>query len=231
MRSALRPGRAAAPAVTRRRSRPGPGRRTRADSAGAERSPTRRRPNGRPQPRCRSTSPRSARSSRTSVRCCTRRRCRSAWSGRASDLAFDPSSYFFYQDNRSAATSSRASSYYWIGERLARPCRRRIRPRRRSRCDTASTASTTRTRGCSGTSSASGGFPALYDRGLQLTAGQIDPRGADVFSFRDTYQPVHPNVCRGARTGRDPRLRQRRRIRGLQLGAVLPRRRCTSPSC
>ncbi len=37
-----------------------------------------------------------------------------------------------------------------------------------------------------------GGFPALYDRNLQLSPDTIDPSGADVFSFSGTYHPVTP---------------------------------------
>jgi Tc toxin complex TcA C-terminal TcB-binding domain/Neuraminidase-like domain/Salmonella virulence plasmid 28.1kDa A protein len=44
---------------------------------------------------------------------------------------------------------------------------------------------------------AGGGFPALYDRNLQLAPDTIDPTGADVFSFSATYQPSSPRVAWG----------------------------------
>lgn len=112
--------------------------------------------------------------------------------GPCTDIAFDPTDYFFYQDNRrSYYVESR--KFYWTGStwspvtpsdpstalfeeryvfhRFYHPYTRLIWHQL-----------------------AGGGFADLYDQNLQLNPDQIDPSHADVFSFQSTYQPVVPKV-------------------------------------
>ena len=108
--------------------------------------------------------------------------------GPASDLNFDPTSYFFFQDNRRSYYVE-SQKFYWMGSmwspvvpsnpagvpfevryvfhRFYHPFTRLFWHQL-----------------------GSGGFPLLYDRNLQLNPDQVDPSGADVFSFQAGYQPV-----------------------------------------
>jgi len=112
--------------------------------------------------------------------------------GPATDLSFDPSSYFFFQDNRRCYFVE-SSKFYWTGSTWSpvvpsnpgsvpyevryvfhpfyHPFTRLLWHQL-----------------------GSGGFPLLYDRNLQLNPDQVDPSGADVFSFRNAYQPVLSRV-------------------------------------
>jgi Tc toxin complex TcA C-terminal TcB-binding domain/ABC toxin N-terminal region/Neuraminidase-like domain/Salmonella virulence plasmid 28.1kDa A protein len=115
--------------------------------------------------------------------------------GEDSDLAFDPSSYFFYQDNRRCYFVEGARYYQWGSAWLP------VAP-----SDPASAPFEVRyafhrfyhpyTR-LLWHQLAGGGFDALYDRNLQTSPDTIDPTGADVFSFSATYQPVSPFVAWG----------------------------------
>jgi hypothetical protein len=112
--------------------------------------------------------------------------------GPASDLNFDPASYFFIQDNRRCYYVE-SQKLYWTGSawspvvpsnpggvpfevryvfhRFYHPFTRLFWHQL-----------------------GSGGFPLLYDRNLQLNPDQIDPSGADVFGFQSGYQPVLSRV-------------------------------------
>lgn len=112
-----------------------------------------------------------------------------------SDLSFDPSSYFFYQDNRRCYFVEGSRYYQWGSAWLP------IAP-----SDPASAPFEVRyqfhrfyhpyTR-LLWHQLAGGGFAALYDRNLQLVPDTIDPTGADVFSFSATYEPSSPRVSWG----------------------------------
>ena len=115
--------------------------------------------------------------------------------GDVSDLAFDPSSHFFYQDNRRCYFVEGVRYYQWGSAWLPVPpsypasapfevrysFHRFYHPYTQLLWHQLG----------------QGGFPALYDRGLQLQPDTIDPSGADLFSFRDTYQPSTPTVSWG----------------------------------
>jgi Tc toxin complex TcA C-terminal TcB-binding domain/Neuraminidase-like domain/Salmonella virulence plasmid 28.1kDa A protein len=115
--------------------------------------------------------------------------------GPDADLAFDPTSYFFFQDTRRCYFVQSARYYQWGSAWLPVPpsnagsapfevryaFHRFYHPYTRLFWHQL----------------AGGGFPALYDRNLQLNPDTIDPSGADVFSFSNTYQPVMPRVSWG----------------------------------
>jgi hypothetical protein len=115
--------------------------------------------------------------------------------GEDSDLAFDPSSYFFYQDNRRCYFVEGARYYQsgsaWLPVAPSDPAsapfevryafHRFYHPYTRLLWHQL----------------AGGGFDALYNRNLQTSPDTIDPTGADVFSFSATYQPVTPRVTWG----------------------------------
>ena len=112
--------------------------------------------------------------------------------GPDSDLAFDPTSYFFYQDTRRCYFVESVRYYQWGSAWLPVPpsnpdtapfeirynFHRFYHPYTRLFWHQLS----------------GGGFPALYDRNLQLNPDGIDPSGGDVFSFQNTYQPFTPRV-------------------------------------
>ena len=114
--------------------------------------------------------------------------------GPDADLAFDPTSYFFYQDSRRCyyVESVRYTSGAVPGcppaleprhgtvrgALLLPPLLPPVHPAVLARL-------------------AGGGFPYLYDRNLQLNPDTIDPSHADVFSFQGTYQPFTPRVSWG----------------------------------
>jgi Tc toxin complex TcA C-terminal TcB-binding domain/Neuraminidase-like domain/Salmonella virulence plasmid 28.1kDa A protein len=115
--------------------------------------------------------------------------------GPDADLGFDPTSYFFFQDTRRCYFVEAARYYQWGSAWLPVPpsnpgsapfevryvFHRFYHPYTRLFWHQLS----------------AGGFPALYDRNLQLSPDTIDPSGADVFSFSGTYQPVTPRVSWG----------------------------------
>jgi hypothetical protein len=115
--------------------------------------------------------------------------------GEDSDLAFDPGSYFFYQDNRRCYFVEGGRYYQWGSAWLP------VAP-----SDPASAPFEVRyvfhrfyhpyTR-LLWHQLAGGGFDALYARNLQTAPDTIDPTGADVFSFSATYQPASPRVFWG----------------------------------
>ena len=112
--------------------------------------------------------------------------------GPVSDLNFDPSNYFFFNDNRRSyyveaqklyltgslwtptLPSSPASAPFevrYIFHRFYHPYTRLLWHQLSSL-----------------------GFPGVYTANLQETPDQIDPTHADVFSFKNTYQPVAPFI-------------------------------------
>ena len=107
--------------------------------------------------------------------------------GPSSDLSLDPTTYFFFQDNRRAYYVE-AQKYYRTGASSPRPCPRTRAPSRTS-CSTGSIPSTTRSRACVAPARA-GGFDLLYDPELQQAPDAIDPSYPDVFSFANEYQPT-----------------------------------------
>ncbi|HEY4088381.1 MAG TPA: neuraminidase-like domain-containing protein [Bryobacteraceae bacterium] len=112
--------------------------------------------------------------------------------GSTSDLEFDPAGYFFFQDNRRCYYVE-SQKVYWVGSawtpvppsnagsvpfQVRYFFHRFYHPFTRLFWHQLS----------------SGGFPLLYDRNLQLNPDQIDPSGADHFSFQTGYQPVLSRV-------------------------------------
>ena len=112
--------------------------------------------------------------------------------GPDSDLNFDPASYFFFQDNRRC---------YWVESRKFYSTGSMWSPVTPS--DPSSAPFEVRyafhpfyhpfTR-LFWNQLAGGGFDLLYDLNLQQNPDQIDPSGADVFSFQSNYQPVLSRV-------------------------------------
>ena len=110
----------------------------------------------------------------------------------AGNLAFDPASYFFFQDNRRCYYVE-SQKFYWTGSTwspvvpsnaASAPFQVRYFFHRFHHAFTR----------LFWHQLSSGGFPLLYDRNLQLNPDQIDLSGADVFSFQNTYQPVLSRV-------------------------------------
>ena len=112
--------------------------------------------------------------------------------GPDNDVNFDPASYFFYQDSRRCYWVE-SQNFWWTGsfwspavpsDPASAPYELRYmfhpfyHPFTRLLWHEL----------------ASGGFDALYDVRLQLNPDQVDPSGADVFSFGSGYQPVVPRV-------------------------------------
>jgi len=112
--------------------------------------------------------------------------------GPATNLGFDPAGYFFFQDNRRCYYVE-SQKYYWTGSAWSPvvPSNAASAPFQVRyffhRFHHAFTRLFWHQLG-------SGGFPLLYDRNLQLNPDQIDPSGADVFNFQNTYQPVLSRV-------------------------------------
>ena len=118
--------------------------------------------------------------------------------GPDSDLGFDPTADFFYQDNRRCYFVESVRYYQWGSAWLPTPpsdpgsapfevryaFHRFYHPYTRLFWHQLS----------------AGGFPALYDRNLQLDPDTIDPTGADVFDFRTTYHPGDASL--GGASGR-----------------------------
>ena len=145
--------------------------------------------------------------------------------GPADNLAFDPASYFFFQDNRRCYYVE-SQRFYWTGSMWSPvvPSNAASAPFQVRyffhRFHHAFTRLFWHQLG-------SGGFPLLYDRNLQLNPDQIDPSGADLFSFQNTYQPVPSRVKwdRDDVTGQDREFldfNYDASYRCIQLGAVLP---------
>jgi hypothetical protein len=115
--------------------------------------------------------------------------------GQVSELSFDPSSYFFYQDNRRCYFVEGSRYYQWGSAWLpiapsnpgSAPFEVRYQFHRFYHPYTR----------LLWHQLGAGGFPALYERNLQTAPDTIDPSGADVFSFSGTYQPQHPRVSWG----------------------------------
>jgi hypothetical protein len=112
--------------------------------------------------------------------------------GPDTDLNFDPTSYFFFQDNRRCYWVE-SQKYYWTGSfwSTATPS------------DPSTAAYQVRyvfhpfyhpfTR-LFWNQLAGGGFDLLYDVNLQQTPDNVDPSYSDVFSFQSGYQPVTSRV-------------------------------------
>ena len=112
--------------------------------------------------------------------------------GPDTDLNFDPTSDFFFQDNRRSYWVE-SQKFYWTGSMWSP-----VLP-----SDPGTAAYQLKyvfhpfyhpfTRLFWNQLSA-GGFDLLYDPNLQQNPDQIDPSGADVFSFQNWYQPVTSRV-------------------------------------
>ncbi len=112
--------------------------------------------------------------------------------GPDADLNFDPASYFFFQDARRSYWVE-STRYYWTGSMWSP-----VTP-----SDPGTVAYQLRyvfhpfyhpfTR-LFWNQLGAGGFDLLYDPNLQQNPDQIDPSGADVFSFKSWYQPVTSRV-------------------------------------
>jgi hypothetical protein len=107
--------------------------------------------------------------------------------GPDSELGFDPTSYFFFQDSRRCYWVQ-SVKYYWTGSTWAP-----VAP-----SNPASAPYQLRYyfhvfynpfTGLFWQELAGGGFDLLYEANLQENPDQIDPSGADVFSFEAAYQP------------------------------------------
>jgi hypothetical protein len=115
--------------------------------------------------------------------------------GDVSDVAFDPSGHFFYEDNRRCYFVEGRRFYQWGSAWLpivpsyasADPFEIRYEFHRFYHPYTRLLWHQV----------AGGGFAALYNRDLQTVPDTIDPSGADHFSFRNTYQPSTPRVAWG----------------------------------
>jgi hypothetical protein len=115
--------------------------------------------------------------------------------GAATDLAFDPTNYFFYRDpKRSYFVES--TRYYEYGSQWrpvapsnpgATPFEVRYRVHRFYHPYTK----------LFWHEIFAGDLPALYDRAVQLTPDQVDPSHGDTFSFQATYKPVPGRVIWG----------------------------------
>jgi len=115
--------------------------------------------------------------------------------GPDSDVTFDPTSFFFYQDNRRCYYVS-ASRYYqwgsaWLPVAPSNPYSAPFEARYQFHRFYHPYAR------LFGHELSSGGFPVLYDRNLQLKPDTIDPTGADTFSFTSTYSPATARVTFG----------------------------------
>jgi hypothetical protein len=108
--------------------------------------------------------------------------------GPNTDLVFDPGSFFFFQDNRRSYFVE-SPKYYWSGSAFL--------PVTPSDPGTVPYEIKYRfhpfyhpfTR-LFWNQLAAGGFDLLFDPSLQQHPDQIDPSGADVFSFKSGYQPL-----------------------------------------
>jgi hypothetical protein len=108
--------------------------------------------------------------------------------GPATNPGFDPTSYFFYQDNRRCYFVESARYYQWgsawlplapsdpagVPFEVRYHFHRFYHPYTRLLWHQLS----------------AGSFPSFYNRDLQLSPDSIDPSGADVFSFLNTYNPI-----------------------------------------
>ncbi|MGH3232422.1 MAG: neuraminidase-like domain-containing protein [Streptosporangiaceae bacterium] len=112
--------------------------------------------------------------------------------GPSSDLGFDPGSYFFFQDNRRCYWVQ-AQKNYWTGSAWApiTPSYPAGAPYIVKYWFHSFYHPFT---GLFWNQLAGGGFDLLYDVNLQQNPDQIEPNGADVFSFNTGYQPVVPPV-------------------------------------
>ena len=108
--------------------------------------------------------------------------------GPDSDLSFDPASYFFFQDNRRCYFVE-SPKFYWSGSAFLPtvPSDPGTVPYEiRYFFHTFYHAFT----GLFWNQLSAGGFDLLYALNLQENPDQIDPSGADVFSFKTGYSPV-----------------------------------------
>ena len=115
--------------------------------------------------------------------------------GEVSELEFDPSTYFFYQDNRRCYFVEGMRYFQWgsawlpiapsypstVPFELRYQFHRFYHPYTRLLWHQL----------------AGGGFADLYERNLEFAPDTIDQSGADVFSFSGTYQPQSPRVSWG----------------------------------
>ena len=110
--------------------------------------------------------------------------------GPNTDLAFNPASYFFFQDNRRSYYVE-SPKYYWRGRKFSPvpPSNPRNVPYEIRYFFHGFYHPFTR---LFWNQLAGGGFDLLYDPILQQNPDQIGPSGADVFSFQAGYQPSPP---------------------------------------
>jgi hypothetical protein len=112
--------------------------------------------------------------------------------GPDADIALDPASYFFFQDNRRCYYVD-TRKYYWSGSAWtpAPPSNPASSPFEARYTFHRFYHPYTR---LIWNQLAGGGFDDLYSPTLELTPDQVDPTHADVFSFQTTYQPVTARV-------------------------------------
>ena len=115
--------------------------------------------------------------------------------GPDTDIALDPASYFFFQDNRRCYYVD-TQKYYWSGSAWtpAAPSNPASSPFEARYTFHRFYHPYTR---LIWHQLAGGGFDDLYNPTLELTPDQIDPTHADVFSFQSTYQPITARVSWG----------------------------------
>jgi len=108
--------------------------------------------------------------------------------GPDTDLAFDPASYFFFEDNRRSYYVE-SPKFYWTGSAFSPvvPSDPGTVPYEIKYDFHVFYHPFTR---LFWNQLAGGGFDLLYDPNLQENPDQIDPSGADVFSFNNTYHPL-----------------------------------------
>ena len=108
--------------------------------------------------------------------------------GPVTDLSFDPSSYFFFQDNQRSYWVE-SQKLYWTGSAWAPvvPSSPASAPYEVRYWFHVFYHPFTR---LFWNQLAGGGFDLLYDPNLQQNPDQIDPAGSDVFSFASNYSPT-----------------------------------------
>ncbi len=112
--------------------------------------------------------------------------------GPDTDLNFDPTSYFFFQDNRRCYYVE-SQKYYWTGSFWSpvAPSDPSTAPYKVQYDFHPFYHPFTR---LFWNQLAGGGFDLLYDVNLQQTPDNVDPSYSDVFSFQSGYQPVTSRV-------------------------------------
>ena len=200
--------------------------------AGALRGVPQLEPAGPPNP-APQRSPRPARWSRMLDRCSTTAPLPFRVVGPDTDLAFDPASYFFFQDNRRCYFVE-SQKYYWTGSAFSP-----VVP-----SDPSTVPYEVRygfhvfyhpfTR-LFWNQLAGGGFDLLYDPNLQQNPDQIDPSGADVFSLPARLPAIRRGSSGTTMTSRariaSSSTSARVRLTRSTTGSCSITSRCSWPSC